>query len=503
MEAKYRRCCGIDVHKKSVTVCVLPPVGKPEAGVRKRSFPTFTRDLKQLRTWLKNCKVIEIAMESTGQYWRAVWNVLEGHFEKLVLVNPQHIKGLNGYKTDPKDAEWIAGLLEGGKLRGSWVPPRAIAELRNLTRQRVHLLEDANRVKNRIEQLCQAGNIKISSVATDLFGVSGRKMLKALVEGKRDPGWMADYARTSLRGKKRELELALDGTFTANQRWLLDRGLGQLEWLETQVQSLEQEIERQVASFEEPKRRLMTIPGIDHTTVWMIVAELGVDMHVFADAKHLASWAGLCPGNRESGGKRMSGRTRKANRYVRRGMVQAAWAASHTRNTYLSALYRRRMVRKGAPKAAMALAHHLITVVYNVLSRGEEYVELGGDYYDQQNKPKLVSRLVARLMKLGYQVDLTPVEPFQAPPAAELRGPAGESGWQAAVEAHTPDLPTAVSPLPKAETTESPAAVSPVITKKRRGRPCKCAVRGIICTHGTSTEVNSLIAYASSPARFS
>ena len=195
MEPKYRRCCGIDVHKKSVTVCVLPVIGKAEVTVLKRNFPTFTRDLKQLRKWLKNCKVTEIAMESTGQYWRAIWNVLEGHFEKLILVNPQHIKGLNGYKTDPKDAEWIAGLLEGGKLRGSWVPPREIRELRDLTRQRVHVLEDANRVKNRIEQLCQTGNIKISSVATDLFGVSGRKMLKAQQDFPRTaPGRMNGHA---------------------------------------------------------------------------------------------------------------------------------------------------------------------------------------------------------------------------------------------------------------------------------------------------------------------
>jgi transposase len=483
MEPKYRRCCGIDVHKKSVTVCVLAPIGKPEVQVRKRNFPTFTRDLKQLRSWLKNCEVTEIAMESTGQYWRAIWNVLEGHFEKLILVNPQHIKGLNGYKTDPKDAEWIAGLLDSGKLRGSWVPPREIRELRDLTRQRVHTLEDANRVKNRIEQLCQTGNIKISSVATDLFGVSGRKMLKALVEGQRDAGWMADYAQTSLRSKKRELTLALEGSFTANQRWLLDQELRQLEWLEIQVQVLEQAMERQVVSFEEPMQRLITIPGIDRTTAWMIVAELGVDMSVFADARHLASWAGLCPGNRESGGKRMSGRTRKANRYVRRGMVQAAWAASHTKNTYLSAFYRRLMVRKGAPKAAMALAHHLLTIVYNVLLRGEEYVELGGDYYDQRNKPKVVSRLVARLMKLGYDVNLTPVEPYEPPPLV-------------------------AQPESAASTSEQPvlAAVSDssaVTVKKRKGRPCKCTERGIICKHVTTGEVNSLIQQSSSPGRFS
>jgi len=201
----YRRCCGIDVHKNSVMVCVLAPVGQPSIAVKKRKFRTFTRELKQMRRWLKNCRVTEIAMESTGQYWRPLWNLLEGEFPRLLLVNPQHIKGLNGYKTDPKDAQWIADLLEGGKLRGSWVPPRCIRELRDLVRERVNLLEDLNRAKNRIEQWCQTGNIKVSSVATDLFGVSGRQMLKAMVEGRRDPGWMADYARGRLRGKRREL----------------------------------------------------------------------------------------------------------------------------------------------------------------------------------------------------------------------------------------------------------------------------------------------------------
>src|SRR6266568_4696075 len=244
---------------------------------------------------------------------------------------------------------------------------------------------------------------------------------------------VADYARTSLRGKKRELELALEGSFTANQRWLLDRELRQLEWLETQVEVLEQEIERQVVSLEEPMRRLMTIPGIDRKTAWMIVAELGVDMKVFADAPHLASWAGLCPGNRESGGKRMSGRTRKANRYVKRGLCQAAWAASHTKRTYLSAFYRRMAVRKGAPKAVIALAHHMLTVVYQVLADNAEYIEMGSDYYDQRSKPKTVSRLVARLMRLGYQVDLkpmtgnpahAPMANFNDPPQEEFQGAA-------------------------------------------------------------------------------
>lgn len=482
MEAKYRRCCGIDVHKKSVTVCILPPAGKCAEGVRRRNFPTFTRDLRQLRTWLKNCKVTEIAMESTGQYWRAIWNILEGHFERMILVNPQHIKGLNGHKTDPKDARWIADLLDMGKLKGSFVPPREIRELRDLTRQRVHLVEDLNRIKNRIEQLCQSGNIKISSVATELLGLSGRTMLKAIVEAKHDPGWIADYARGKLRSKKKDLELALEGSFTDNQRWLLDKELKHVEWLEIQIGMLEQEIERRVQPFEKAIQRLLTIPGIERTTAWMIVAELGVDLSAFDDARHLASWAGLCPGNRESGGRRMSGRTRKANCYVRRGMCQAAWAASHTRNTYLVSFYRRIQIRKGAQKAVMALAHHLITVVCHVLKRQEEYVELGGDYYDRRNKPKVVSRLVARLTSLGYQVQLTQAE------TTELPVPTPEPSQQT------------VASRPESEPESQPES-RPVT--RRVGRPCKCAERGIPCEHGRALQPKLLENYGLSGERFS
>jgi transposase len=480
VKENHRRCCGIDVHKNSVTVCVLAPIGQRHIEVKKRKFRTYTRDLKQMRAWLKNCQVTEIAMESTGQYWRPLWNLLEGEFAKLVLVNPQHIKGLNGYKTDPKDAQWIADLLENGKLRGSWVPSRPIRELRDLTRHRVNLLADLNRAKNRIEQLCQTGNIKVSSVATDLFGVSGRKMLKAIIEAKHDPGWMADYARGKLRSRRRELELALQGTFTGEQRWLLEQELRQVEWLEMQIETLEREIERRVVVFEEAIEQLLTIPGIDRKTAWTIVAEVGVDLSAFADAKHLASWAGLCPGNRESGGKRMSGRTRKANRYVKRAMCQAAWAASHTKDTYLSAFYRRMSIRKGAQKAVMALAHHMMVVVHQVLSRKEEYVEFGGDYYDQRNKPKAVARLVARLTRLGYQVDLKLVEQ--------------------SASAKPKDLVASPPENRKAISRPDSLTAGP---KRKKGRPCQCAERGIICKHHTAMEVNSLIQQPSSPGKFS
>lgn len=485
LNSTQRRCCGIDVHKSSVVVCVLAPVGQPHLGIKRRKFGTFTRDLRQLRKWLKNCGVTEIAMESTGQYWRAVWNVLEGEFEKLLLLNPQHIKGLNGHKTDPKDAQWIAELLESGRLRGSWVPPREIRELRDLTRQRVNVVEDLNRAKNRIEQLCQAGNIKVSSVATDLFGTSGRKMLKAIVEGQHDPGWMADYAVGTLRGKKRQLALALEGTFTAEQRWLLNKELQQVEWLELQIRVLEQEIHRRMEPFQEPIRRLITIPGIERTTAWTIVAELGVDMSVFGDARHLASWAGLCPGNRESGGKRMSGRTRKANRYIRRGLCQAAWAASRTRRTYVSAFYRRMCLRKSAPEAVMAVAHHLLTVAFNVLSRGEEYVELGADYYDRQNKPKVVARLVARLTRLGYNVDLR------------------ETGQVLNEIPQAPLVEVIPQPSKCVDEEVTSTAVELLALKRKRGRPCKCAERGIICKHGRVAEPISMIQQPSAPRKFS
>jgi transposase len=280
---------------------------------------------------------------------------------------------------------------------------------------------------------------------------------------------MADYAKGRLRGKRRELQCALEGTFTDEQRWLLERGIRQAEWLEAQVEILEREIERRVAVYEDAIQRLVTIPGIDRKTAWTIVAEVGADLSAFADARHLASWAGLCPGNRESGGKRFSGRVRKANRYLKRVMCQAAWAASHTKKTYLSAFYRRMCIRKGAPKAIMALAHHMIVVIYQVISRSESYVEFGGDYYDQQSKPKTVARLVARLAKLGYQVDLKRLDETSA---------------------HGP-LPFEILPTPDSKVEAPPDAIKP--TQRKRGRPCKCQERGIMCKHGTSAGLNSLI----------
>jgi transposase len=300
-------------------------------------------------------------------------------------------------------------LLQNHELRGSFVPPREIRELRELLRGRVHLLEEVNRVKNRSEQLCQSGNIKLSSVATDIFGISGRQMLEALIENQRDPSWIADYARTSLRGKKAQLELALEGTFTDHQRWMLKEHLRHLEWLEGEVAMVQGEVRNRMTAYASQVARLNTIPGIDELTAWTIIAEIGPDGSAFRDAKHVASWAGLCPGNHESAGKKMSGRTTHGNRYLKRALCQAAWAATRAKGTYPAALYRRIRSRNGHQSAIIAVAHYLLVVSYQLLRKGGEYVEVGADYYDQKNKPKVVRRLVQRLNRLGYYADLRPV----------------------------------------------------------------------------------------------
>jgi len=462
VKPNYRRCCGIDVHKKSISVCVLPPEGR-QGVVKRETFRTFLRDLKRLRAWLVKCQVTEVAMESTGQYWRPVWNVLEG-FVRQVLLNPAHVKGLAGRKTDKRDAEWLARLHEREHLLGSFIPPVEIRELRELTRTRVHWLEDANRTKNRIAQVCEAGNIKISSVATDLFGVSGRRMLEVLIENQRDPGWMADYARGALRGKRDQLEMALDGTLSDHQRTLLARMMKQLAAQEADGADLTREIEQRVSRWNEILDRMVQIPGIERVSAWTILAEIGTDMSVFGDARCLASWAAVCPGNRESGGKRMSGKTRKGNSYLRRILCQCAWAATRKKGSYFGVLYRRVRGRRGHQKAIMAVAHHMLTVIYHMLRDGTPYREPGETFYDEKRKPEITRRLVKRLQRLGYQVTLevamTPEE--------------------------TREVNAAIS-QPRKDITESATATlqlpetSPA--RRRPGRPCKCAERGLECFH--------------------
>lgn len=303
METAQRRCCGIDVHKQKLMVHVLPPQGQVGMKPLEREFRTFTRDLRELLEWLKNYGVTDVVMETTGQYWRPVWNMLEGELPRLMLVNPQHVKALAGRKTDRIDSRRLAHYLERGELEGSFIPPRPLRELRDLTRSRIHLVEEVNRVKNRISGICEVGNIKVASVATDLFGVSGRRMMQAIVEGNRDAGWMADYARGRLRQKLQQLQLALEGDFTECQRWMLREELRHLTSIEGEISRFEEEIERRMRPYEVQIRHLITIPGVNRIIAWTIIAELGPDMSAFPDARHAASWGGMCPGNRESAGK--------------------------------------------------------------------------------------------------------------------------------------------------------------------------------------------------------
>ena len=344
MEVVHEVCCGLDVHKKSVTACVLWASGRRR---QTRAFGTFTRELLELGDWLRACGVTHVAMESTGVYWKPVWNLLEGQFEVL-LVNAQHIKAVPGRKTDQKDSEWIADLLQHGLLRASFVPPTPTRELRDLTRYRASLAQEINRIANRIQKVLEDANIKLASVATDTLGASGRAMLEALVNGEQDSQRLAEMSRGLLRNKIPQLQQALEGRVTAHHRFLLRELLDHLYFVESKMGRIEEEIAERLAPFQSEVARLCTIPGVDRVTAWGLLAEIGMNMKQFSDAQHLASWAGLCPGSHESAGKRKSGKIRKGSLWLRRCLCQGAWAVSTKKNNYLSALYRRLAVRRGS-----------------------------------------------------------------------------------------------------------------------------------------------------------
>jgi transposase len=371
----------------------------------------MTKQLLELSDWLHAEKVTHVAMESTGVYWKPVWNLLEESFT-LLLVNAQHIKHVPGRKTDVKDSEWIAQLLQCGLLRGSFVPERPLRELRDLTRQRRQLVHAKSAVANRIQKSLEDANIKLGSVASDVLGKSGRDILRKIVAGETDPQKMADLARGALRGKIPALQMALHGGVTEHHRFLLGLLLQQLDQLEGLIDQLSQRIEVVLPSpFAAAIERLITIPGIEERSAQNILAEIGVDMKVFPTEHHLASWAAMCPGQRESGGKRGSGRTRKGNPWLRTTLVQVAWAASHTKNTYLASLYRRLVGRRGKKRALVALGHAILVIVYHVLKEGVTYKDLGPDYFDKLDSQRLTRSLVRRLERLGHDVVLKPKEP--------------------------------------------------------------------------------------------
>jgi len=334
MDTLYPCCAGLDLHKDTVVVCVRRLADNGRLHKEVRTFGTVTRDLLALSDWLAAEGVTHAAMESTGVYWKPVFNILEGQFE-LLLVNAQHIKQVPGRKTDVKDCEWIAQLLQCGLLKASFIPPQPIRELRELTRQRTQLVGEKTAVANRIQKVLEDANIKLGSVASDVLGVSGRDMLEALIAGEEDPEKLADLARRRLRAKIPELQLALCGRVTDHHRFLLRLLLEHVHHLEGLIAQLSSRIEGVVAPFEEAAARLDTIPGVDRRTAEILIAEVGTDMGPFPTDDHLASWAGMCPGNNESAGKRRTGKTTRGSRWLRTTLVQAAWAASHTKGTYL------------------------------------------------------------------------------------------------------------------------------------------------------------------------
>jgi transposase len=461
MKILYRRCAALDVHKKTVCACVRQANGKAEVQVERATFGTYTDDLEQLAEWLKERKVKRVAMESTGVYWIPVWNVLEqSRFRlELLLVNPALVKALPGQKTDPKDAGRIAELHQYGLLRGSFIPPLPIRQLRDLVRSRVHVQQDRNRMINRIARLLESANVKLGSVASNIVGKSGRRMLYAIGEGETSPVRLAGLALGHLQKKEGELARALQGHFNDHVRFLLQDLLEDLHHAETRLEQFDGAIRGSLLPHAEAIERLRTIPGVDEVTAWTIVSEIGFDMSVFPTADHLASWAGLCPGNDESAGKRRSGRTRKGDRYLRRILVQNAWAVAHTKESFLTSLFLRLARRRGLKKAALAVAHRILVIAYYILRDGAAYRELGSDYYDRLHPLRTRQRLVQRLEGLGYQVDLRPK------PVADLE----------------PILARAL-PGPRKRGRPPGPATRPYCKRPRPTCPT-CAERGIPCIH--------------------
>ncbi len=407
MDTIYGCCAGLDVHKESIQCCVrrMDQQGKVQEQVR--AFGTTTRQLLALYDYLSECGVTHVAMESTGVYWKPVWNVLEAGFE-LILVNARHIKHVPGRKSDVMDCQWIAQLLQHGLLKPSFVPRPEQRQWRDLTRHRVQLVAQTSQVANRIQKVLEDANIKLASVASDVLGKSGRAMLKALIDGQSDPKVLAAEARGRLRSKIEPLREAMEGRVTGHHRFMLQLLMDQLEQLETLLSRIEQRIEQAMAGFADSIELLDTIPGVDRRVAQTLLAEVGPRMSQFPCADALASWAGICPGSHESAGKRKKGTTNRANRWLRRALVQAAWAASHTKNTYLSAQFRRLAARRGRKRALVAVGHSILVSVYYMMSRGAKYSDLGANHYEQLNPQRLTRHLIKRLEALGHRVTLTP-----------------------------------------------------------------------------------------------
>jgi len=410
MDVVYERCCGLDLHKRTVVACLIVPGPRGKAQKEVRTFGTMTADLLALADWLQAAQCTHVAMESTGVFWKPVYNLLEGQFT-LLLVNAQHIKQVPGRKTDVKDCEWIADLLRHGLLRPSFVPDRPQRELRELTRYRTTLVRERSAEVNRLQKTLEGANIKLAAVASSIVGKSAREMLDALVAGAPDPAALAQLARGRLREKLPQLEQALRGHFAAHQQFLVAQHLAHIDYLDDAIERLSREIGERLRPFEEVLGQLETIPGMGRRAAEIVVAEMGTDLSRFPSVGHLAAWAGVAPGNNESAGKRRSGKTRKGNPHLRTLLVEAGQAAGRTKNTYLAAQYRRLAARRGQRRAAMAVGHTILSIIYYLLLRGTTYQELGGGYFDERDRHAVERRLVRRLEALGNKVVLEPTEP--------------------------------------------------------------------------------------------
>jgi transposase len=406
MEVIVERPAALDVHNASVTACVRAPGdGRRRRVEHVAEFQTTVQGLLALRDWLEAHEVEQVAMEATGVYWKPVWAVLEDRFE-CVLVNARHVKQVPGRKTDVRDAEWLCQLLEAGLLKPSLVPPKPVRTLRNLTRYRKSQIRDRQREMNRLHKVMQDTGIKLDTVATDMMGKSGRAMLDALVSGTTDPVVLADLARGQLRKKLPALRAALEGRFDSEHVLVVGRILAHIDYLDEAIDELSGAIEEQLGPFAPAVELLCTIPGVGRRAAEVIIAETGGDMTAFPTAKHLASWAGMCPGNDESAGKRRSGKTRKGSKWLSQTLVECAKSANRTKNTYLAAQYARLRARRGPNKATIAVCHSILTAVWHMLSTGETYADPGGDFFARRDPERTRKRLVGQLERLGYTVTL-------------------------------------------------------------------------------------------------
>lgn len=406
MEVIYERCCGLDVGKDEVVACVRTPKASGGRSSETRTFGTFTSRLEELAAWLGEEGVTNVVMEATGQYWKPIWYVLEERGFELMLVNARHVKILPGRKTDVGDAAWLAELLEHGLLRGSFVPPEAIRELRDLTRYRKRLIQTHTSECQRIQKTLEDAGIRLDSVASDVLGVSGRQMLRALIAGERSSKVLAEMAKGRLRAKIPQLREALTGRFREHHALLVRLCLEHVEQIEASIARLDAEVDKVMTPFAVARDLLDTITGVGKRAAECVIAEIGVDMSVFPTAGHLASWAGSCPGNNITGGKRRSGKTTKGDIWLQEILVECAWAAARAKNTYLQAQFWRLARRIGKKKAAVAVGHSILVICWHLLSEGCTYEDLGGDFLIKRDTDRQRQRAVAQLEALGYKVNL-------------------------------------------------------------------------------------------------